>query len=225
MVRAEKSPSGKWRYLHTLECKECSKSYERVGANKKPLPKKYGYCSKDCRKEWFRKQRRMSHCENCAEEFYQKYKDQKFCSKVCYSANMREYPEKYNLVEKGKHAVTFSNTSESIEKGLQKKLGKGIILDWTDASWKQFWRRCNHLTRKRRAELLDSWDGYDYISGEYIKPYLELHYSDKKYPTLDHVVPRSEYYRQGKSPQEACQPDNLKWTTRSNNSRKYNKVK
>jgi hypothetical protein len=222
MVRTEKGPSGKYRYIHTLECKVCSSLYERIGANKSPLPN--AYCSKECRQEWFSKQRRLSHCEHCSKEFYQIYEGKKFCSKECYSANMREYPEKYNLVEKAKHANTFSNTSESIEKGLQKKLDKGLIIDWTDASWKQFWRRCNELTRRRRVELMDEWNGYDYIDGEYIKPYLELHYSHKKYPTLDHVIPRSEYYKQGKSPQEACRPENLKWTKRTNNSKKYNKT-
>jgi hypothetical protein len=136
---------------------------------------------------------------------------------------MQNNPANYDLTRKAKYASSFSNTPESIEKGLHTKLERGTIIDWTDASWKQFWRKCNELTRKKRSELIENWDGYDYIDGEYIKDFLKLHYSHKDYPTLDHVVPRSAFYKQGKTPQEACEVTNLKWTKRSNNSRKYNK--
>lgn len=222
MVRTEKDSSGRYRYIHTLTCKVCSNSYERIASNRTPL--RDAYCSKECRQEWFKFNRRAANCTYCSKQFYQVNKEKKFCNRKCYSADIKENPDKYNLIEKAKHARTFSNTPETIEKGLQKKLDEGLIIDWTDASWKQFWRRCNELTRKRRLELVEDWDGYDYIDGEYIKPYLDLHYSHKNYPTLDHIIPRSEFYKQGKSPQEACQPENLKWTKRTNNSKKYNKT-
>jgi hypothetical protein len=41
--------------------------------------------------------------------------------------------------------------------------------------------------------------------------------------TIDHVIPRSTFFKEGKTPKEACNSANLKWTKRSNNSRKYNK--
>lgn len=224
MVRTEKDSSGRYRYIHTLSCRVCNTSYERIGANKTPLPD--AYCSKECRQEGFKQTCWITlECEHCKESFrVTQSQPRSFCSHKCYWGDMKANPDKYGLIEKAKHASTFSNTPESIEKGLQKKLDEGLIIDWTDASWKQFWRRCNELTRKRRLELVEDWDGYDYIDGEYIKPYLDLHYSHKNYPTLDHVIPRSEFYKQGKSPQEACQPENLKWTKRSNNSKKYNKT-
>lgn len=217
-------------YTTSVPCTHCGGLHEKKVSNKSSAVKAYtsgkrkAFCSSKCRQDWFKSQRRAAHCEYCSKEFYQKDKDKKFCNKECYSADMKANPDKYNLIEKAKHASTFGNTPESIEKGLQKKLDKGLIVDWTDASWKQFWRRCNELTRKRRLELVEDWDGYDYIDGEYIKPYLDLHYSHKNYPTLDHVIPRSEFYKQGKSPQEACQPEKLKWTKRTNNSKKYNKM-
>jgi hypothetical protein len=72
--------------------------------------------------------------------------------------------------------------------------------------------------------MLENWDGIDYIDGEYIKENLNLHYSDKNYPTLDHITPRSECFKRGLTPNEATNPNNLKWTKRINNSKKHNSV-
>jgi hypothetical protein len=74
-----------------------------------------------------------------------------------------------------------------------------------------------------RKILLETWDGYDYIDGEYIKDNLSLHYSDKNYPSLDHIKPRSKCFEEGLTVRECCDVSNLGWTKRINNSRKYNK--
>jgi hypothetical protein len=41
-------------------------------------------------------------------------------------------------------------------------------------------------TYKIKNELFDSWDGYDYYDGEYIKDYLSLHRNHNSYPSIDH---------------------------------------
>jgi hypothetical protein len=71
--------------------------------------------------------------------------------------------------------------------------------------------------------MLENWNGYDYISGDYIKDNLNLHYSHGDYPTLDHIKPRSQCFKEGLSPYEATKPENLAWTTRKNNSKKSQK--
>ena len=111
----------------------------------------------------------------------------------------------------------------AIEKMLITKHSRGQIINWNNAEWKQYWRRCNHLTRKIRIQMLETWDGYDYLDGEYIKDNLNLHFLDKNYPSLDHIKPRSQCFREGLSPYEATKPENLAWTKRVNNSKKYNK--
>ena len=99
----------------------------------------------------------------------------------------------------------------------------GNSIDWDKAGWKQYWKRCDWLTRKIRKQMLENWNGYDYISGDYIKDNLNLHYSHGDYPTLDHIKPRSQCFREGLSPYEATKPENLAWTTRKNNSKKSQK--
>jgi hypothetical protein len=137
---------------------------------------------------------------------------------------MKNHPERYNLYEKAANAQANANTPETIQKMKETKLANGNIIDWKDATWKQYWKKCDELTRKMRAQLLEGWDGLDYISGEYIENNLTLHYSHGDYPTLDHVIPRSECYKQGLTPEQACSAENLRWTTRRNNSSKYNRV-
>ena len=71
--------------------------------------------------------------------------------------------------------------------------------------------------------MLESWDGFDYIDGEYIKDNLKLNFLDRNYPSLDHIKSRSQCFKEGLSPYEATKPENLEWTKRRNNSKKYNK--
>ena len=90
MVRTEKSPSGKHRYIHTLECKVCNSSYERVGANRTPLPN--GYCSKECRQDYFKQTCWVTlQCSHCKESFeIPQSLTRNFCSHKCYWADLKE---------------------------------------------------------------------------------------------------------------------------------------
>lgn len=219
-IRKEKE-NGKTRYIHELNCKVCSEDYEVVRGNKSPI--KDAWCSKECRKQWYHSTRRISQCNQCGSDFYQRDKTKVFCNSTCYHTHVKENPEKYDLAAKAAKARTHSNTPESIKKMKQTKLTNGDMVDWKDASWKQYWRKCNELTRKVRDVLLEDWDGTDYIDGKYIKDNLTLPHSHGDYPTLDHVVSKTKCYKQGLTPEQACSVENLKWTTRRNNSTKYNK--
>lgn len=218
-------------YPFNFSCTTCKASHTRILPNLKSAVealesgKKLAFCSKKCRQDWHKANRRYSTCVSCSKIFYQVQATNKFCSKTCYTAHIKNNPALYKLGEKVEQMRNTSKVSkeEQTAKMLNTKLERGKIIDWTNAAWKQFWRKCNHLTRIRRMELLEYWDGYDYIDGEYIRPYLELHYSHAKYPTLDHIIPRSTFFKERKTPEEACNTANLKWTKRSNNSRKYNK--
>jgi len=121
----------------------------------------------------------------------------------------------------------YSNTIDSITKGINTKRKKGLIQQWSDAQnmdWIKYWKVCNYYTGRMRKQLFVTWDGYDYYTGLYIKDNIKLPYYHKDYPTLDHKKPKSQCFKEGLTVAQACSIENLVWTTRSNNSKKYNKT-
>lgn len=217
--------------MYTLHfpCTYCAKEHPKVLPNKASAVtkiqtgQKNTFCTPECRRQWHKEHRRESTCLFCKKQYWQKDNVRKFCSRACYSHHMLNNPDLYNLTQKVAHMRLKTDKKAATEKMLETKQKNGQLIEWGDAEWKQYWRRCNHLTRKIRTQMLEGWDGYDYIDGEYIKDNLNLHFLDKNYPSLDHIKPRSQCFKEGLSPYEATSPENLAWTKRGNNSKKYNK--
>jgi len=194
-------------------CNNCNTGYKSNGPYSK-------YCSKECRQESRAQERTYVGCAQCNTpiRFYPSQQN-KFCSNQCQGKWVKENM-KEERIELAAH-MRKSWNEEAWKKSLETRKKNGNIIENFD--WKQYWRRCDWLTRKIRKQMLETWDGYDYIDGEYIKDNLNLHFSDKNYPTLDHIKSRSQCFKEGLSPYEATTPENLKWTKRINNSKKYNK--
>ena len=201
-------------------CKQCSTDFKSKGPNSK-------FCCRECKLKWNSENRhKHTNCIVCNTKFRiinTINNKNKFCSRRCYGDRMKSHPEEFNLIDRC-NVMRESLSEDSWKKGLETRKRNGNVIDWNISEWKQYWRRCNDLTRKMRKQLLETWDGYDYIDGEYIKDNLELPYTHSDYPTLDHIIPRSEGFKQGLSPYEITTPDNLKWTKRVNNSKKGSKV-
>jgi hypothetical protein len=199
-------------------CSECGIDYKSKGGGSK-------YCSPSCRQVARAKERQYISCSNCRTDvrYYpnSNHKDNKdvLCSKKCQSEWMSKNAKELGLADRASK-MRQHWTEDSWKKSIETRKKNGNIIDWDVAKWKQYWRRCNDLTRKIRKQMLDNWDGYDYIDGEYIKPYLDLPHTHTNYPTLDHIKPRSQCFREGISPYDATKPENLAWTKRVNNSKK-----
>jgi hypothetical protein len=210
---------------HTYTCDYCKNDFTRNYIISKPrngAEKHKTYCSKECRVNERAKERTYKECLNCKTPYYyHKSLENKFCSNSCKGEWYVNHSKELGLANRAEH-MRKSWSEESWKKGLETRKKNGNLIE--DLNWKQYWKRCDWLTRKIRKQMLETWDGYDYIDGEYIKDNLKLHYSDKNYPTLDHIKPRSQCFKEGLSPYEATQSENLKWTKRINNSKKYNKV-
>ena len=216
--------------IHKYKCDECGGDFTRnykISPPRGDYKNHKKYCSKECNKEGRKKKRTYEPCSNCKKEVYVSPKRLKeckniFCSNKCQSEWMKENSESLGL--KGRaEKMRKSWSDESWKKGLITRKNNGSLVDWNKAEWKQYWKQCDYLNRKIRPQMLEEWDGYDYIDGEYIKPNLDLHYTHKDYPTLDHIKPRSTGFLEGLTPKEITTPENLKFTKRVNNSRKYNK--
>ena len=214
---------------HTYTCDYCKNTFVRNYIISKPRngkEKHKKYCSKECRQSERQKERKYTSCVQCGvpvqvfpRELEQNIK--KYCSNKC-QGNWVKENESEERAQRAVHMRQFRDNEKAWKKGIKTRKENGNII--VDYSWKQYWRQCDYLTRKIRKKMLQNWDGYDYIDGEYIKENLNLHYTHKNYPTLDHITPRSECFKQGLTPKEATNPSNLKWTKRINNSRKYNRV-
>jgi len=180
------------------------------------------YCSKECRQTSRAKERKYKECKVCNTKFRAIGNNGNiFCSKKCYGERMSTHPNEFGMAKRAEK-MRESWDENAWKKSLETRKKNGRLI--TNHDWKQYWKKCDYLTRKIRKQMLQDWDGYDYIDGKYIRENLSLHYTHRYYPTLDHVVPRSECFKQGLTPEEATSPNNLRWTTRKNNSKKYNKV-
>jgi hypothetical protein len=199
-------------------CKECSIDFKSKGPNKI-------FCSKECKIKFNSKTYTYTECSNCKNQVRyfpnsaHKHNKDVFCSNLCQGEWRKENMKDENIKLASKMRESWNE--ESWKKSIETRKKNGNII--TNYNWKQYWKRCDWLTRKIRKQMLENWDGYDYISKEYIKDNLNLHYSHGDYPTLDHIKPRSQCFKEGLSPYEATKPENLAWTTRKNNSKKSQK--
>jgi len=195
-------------------CIECDIHFRAKGSNKK-------FCTSECKMKHNEKSYTYTNCVVCETNFRVPPSDVKrFCSKKCYTSRSKTHPQEFGLLKRAEK-MRESWDENAWKKSIQTRKDNGNIIDWNIAEWKQYWRRCNDLTRKIRFKLLDEWDGIDYIDGKNILHNLMLPHTHAEYPTLDHVKPRSQGFREGLTPYEISNPENLKWTTRRNNSKKY----
>lgn len=60
-----------------------------------------------------------------------------------------------------------------------------------DDNYKTYRNRVNYLTKKKKSELLNNWDGLDYYDNQYIKNNFELNKNKNhnNYPSIDHKIP------------------------------------
>ena len=103
--------------------------------------------------------------------------------------------EKAKLTNMERYGV--EHLSQSIETQIRNKKtrienGTQIPDDMVD-DFVLYRRKVDNITDfKFRKIFIESWDGYDYYDGEYIKDNFSLSSNDRTYPTIDHKI--SVYY-------------------------------
>jgi hypothetical protein len=118
----------------------------------------------------------------------------------------------------------FINNDEIKNKSKQTAIKNGFIIpDELLTPYEKYKNKCRKLTYKIKNELFENWNGHDYYDDEYIKDYLNLHNTDKRFPTIDHK--KSIYYGfiNNIPEEEICGIENLCITKRSINSSKRSK--
>lgn len=108
-----------------------------------------------------------------------------------------------------------------LEKYKQTRIKNGNqIPDEKLTEWQIYRRKVVNITNRLRKNLFQTWNGYDFYDGEYIKENLFLPPKDKNYPTIDHKM--SVYYGfiNNIEPEEIANIENLCITKRKINSSK-----
>ncbi len=92
--------------------------------------------------------------------------------------NLEKYGTEYSTqTEEGqlKRKIT------RIERGLQ-------IPDQLVNEYRKYRLIINRSLQRNKKSILDSWDGYDYYDGEFIKDNFNLNQNDRLYPHFDHKI-------------------------------------
>jgi len=158
---------------------------------------------------------------------------------------VQEYKNKMYITNLNRYGHMCSVQSESIKpkalKSIYKKLGtynvfqsqeilnkvrikkesKGLQSSNIQKTNFQIYRDLvDKLTRQKRKQLIDNWDGYDYYDGEYIKDNFNLKSSNNCYPNIDHKISCLYGFLNNISVEVISDIQNLCITKRINNIRK-----
>jgi hypothetical protein len=189
---------------------------------------KYGVDNFSKTKEYTNKIKNTN-LERYGVDYYSKIQD---FSQIIKQIKLEKYgDENYNNREKFVKTCMekFNTRSNLLDKDIIEKIkntkiknGK-IIPDNMKDDFVEYKKLVKIKTNNIRKTLFDIWDGYDYYDKSYIKENLKLDFNHKLYPTIDHEKSVFYCFINGLSVDECCDIDNLKITTRSNNSKKQNK--
>ena len=84
--------------------------------------------------------------------------------------------------------------------------------------------KVRNLTKLNKNKLFENWNGYDYYENDYIRDNINLKYTSKLYPTIDHKLSIFYGFINNISVEEIGSINNLCITKRSVNSRKQKTI-
>jgi len=118
-----------------------------------------------------------------------------------------------------------SNSQKVLDKQRKTRIKNKIEIpsDIPIGEFKKYRNRVDTFTNKNKKELFNSWNGYDFYDGEYIKDNLKLHFNGKNYPTIEHKTSVFYGFMNKISEEEISKLENLAITKKSINSSRGNK--
>ena len=141
-------------------------------------------------------------------------------NKIKYTKKERYGNENYNNLPKIRKTNIKKYGFDNYFKTDEYKKLQGILTGDEITEWEMYKRICRRFFRKIKNKVFESWDGYDFYDGEFIKNNLKLDFYDKDYPTIDHVVSILEGFKNGITPEEINSIKNLVITKRRLNAKK-----
>lgn len=118
--------------------------------------------------------------------------------------------EKAKKTNISKYGVDHPMKSEQLKNKIRESnISKGRWHKHDVNLYKGYRKIVDKLTKLNKKILLESWDGYDYYDGEYIKNNFILNTNDKNYPTIDHKISILNGYLNNILPEEISSINNL----------------
>ena len=136
------------------------------------------------------------------------------------SKDFSEKSEKTSILNYGTSNPMMSDKMKEIKKEYFIKNGFNITTD----EFELYKNKVYRLTKKNKTELLNFWNGSDYYDNEYIKDNFNLPGSHGNYPTIDHKISIFEGFKNNIEAEEIAKIENLCFTKRCINSKKYIKT-
>jgi len=131
---------------------------------------------------------------------------------------IRYNDENYNNVKKNQETCISKYGFKSYSQTKDHFIKMNYILDDELDDWNLYKRKSRRLFNKIKKNIISNWNGYDYYDGEYIKDNLNLKYTDKNYPTIDHVISVYDGFKNNIPVEEINSESNLVVTKRVINS-------
>jgi hypothetical protein len=201
------SKCGQEKVKKTCFEKYGDENYNNLEKNKETCLKRYGVENPSQHKE-FQIKRKETMIERYGVDYY------------VLSEDFLEKSENTSMKNYGTFHPMSSDKMKTIKK--EYYINNGFIVE-TD-EFQLYKNKVYNLTKKVKNELLNSWDGYDYYDNEYIKDNFNLNGGHREYPTIDHKYPISEGFKNNIPAEELANINNLCFTKRSINSKKYNRL-
>lgn len=176
----------------------------------KALTEKYGFDNPSKIPEFVNQRK-----ETCLEKFGTEYA---IASKHSREKSKKTFIDRYGVDHQMK-VIDFR--FKGVQKSNKTKLERGLIFpDELLDDWCKYRKLVRKLTNRNKKNLFETWDGYDFYDGEYIKDNFCYKHTHCLFPTIDHKISIIYGFKNNIGVEEISNIKNLCITKKRNNSSK-----
>lgn len=193
-----------WERSESYNCKACNNI-----TYKKSMLEKYGYDNPSSTPECIERRKKT-----CLEKYGNEYA-------IASDETKKRISD--SIIERyGDHQSRVPEIMNRIIKvGKETKIKRGLVVpDEKLTQWELYRRTVRNITNRNKKKLMESWDGFDYYDGEYIKDNFNIKHTDYDFPTMDHKISIIYGFKNNIPPEDIGDISNLCMTKKGINSSK-----
>jgi hypothetical protein len=193
-----------WERSESYNCKACNNI-----TYKKSMLEKYGY-DNPAKMESSIKKRKETCLEKYGNEYVVNSDYSKEKTKIIFDEKYDGHPMRNREI---KNKIIKKSKITKIKRGL-------VVPDEKLTQWELYRRTVRNITNSNKKKLMESWDGFDYYDGEYIKDNFNIKHTDYDFPTMDHKISIIYGFKNNIPPEDIGDISNLCMTKKGINSSK-----